>query len=71
MKRILFFILIFLIAFSIKSNAQFQWPNGAKAAVVFTYDDGLDCHLDVVVPQLDEFGLKGTFFLYRKFSKFI
>lgn len=43
-------------------NAQFQWPNGAKAAVVFTYDDALDCHLDVAVPQLDEFGLKGTFY---------
>lgn len=28
-----------------------------------TYDDGLDCHLDVVVPQLDDYGLKGTFFV--------
>ncbi len=43
-------------------NAQFKWPDGKKAAVVFTYDDGLDCHLDVAVPQLDEFGFKGTFY---------
>ena len=43
-------------------QAQFKWPDGKKAAVVFTYDDGLDCHLDVAVPQLDEFGFKGTFF---------
>lgn len=33
-----------------------------KAAVVFTYDDALDCHLDITVPQLDEFGFKGTFY---------
>jgi len=58
------FLLISLIilVFSINVNAQFKWPSGAKAAVVFTYDDGLDCHLNVVVPQLDEFGFKGTFF---------
>jgi len=43
-------------------NAQYHWPDDAKAAVVFTYDDGLDCHLDVAVPQLDQFGLKGTFY---------
>ena len=29
-----------------------QWPNGQKAAVSLTYDDGLDCHLDIVVPDL-------------------
>jgi len=44
------------------SAAQFKWPDGKKAAVVFTYDDGLDCHLDAAVPQLNEFGFKGTFF---------
>ncbi len=47
---------------SVNINAQFKWPDGKKAAVVFTYDDGLDCHLDVAVPQLDEFGFKGTFY---------
>ena len=55
-------LILILTVFAFSSNAQFKWPNGAKAAVVFTYDDGLDCDLDVVVPQLDEFGLKGTFF---------
>ena len=55
-------LILVLTVFAFSSNAQFKWPNGAKAAVVFTYDDGLDCDLDVVVPQLDEFGLKGTFF---------
>ena len=55
-------LILILTVFAFSSNAQFKWPNGTKAAVVFTYDDGLDCDLDVVVPQLDEFGLKGTFF---------
>jgi peptidoglycan/xylan/chitin deacetylase (PgdA/CDA1 family) len=41
----------------------FPWPNGAKAAVVLTYDDGMDTHLDHAVPDLDAAGLKGTFFV--------
>jgi len=40
-----------------------QWPNGAKAAVVLTYDDALSSHLDIALPALDAVGLKGTFFL--------
>lgn len=40
-----------------------QWPGGAKAAVVLTYDDALDSQLDHAVPVLDEAGFKGTFFL--------
>ncbi len=48
------------------SHAQFRWPGNAKAAVCFTYDDGLDCHLDVAVPQLDEYGFKGTFYVTGK-----
>jgi peptidoglycan/xylan/chitin deacetylase (PgdA/CDA1 family) len=41
----------------------FPWPNGAKAAVALTYDDGLDVHLDNVAPDLDAVRLKGTFYL--------
>ncbi len=64
MKRLqsipfLFVILMFLTN---SLQAQFKWPDGKEAAVVFTYDDGLDCHLDVAVPQLDMFGFKGTFY---------
>ncbi len=39
------------------------WPRGKRAAVSLTYDDGLDSQLDNVAPQLDEFGLKATFFI--------
>ncbi len=62
MKVAGFFILILFLLHSESLNAQFKWPDGKKAAVVFTYDDGLDCHLDVAVPQLNEYGFKGTFY---------
>jgi peptidoglycan/xylan/chitin deacetylase (PgdA/CDA1 family) len=41
----------------------FPWPNGARAAVVLTYDDGMGTHLDNAAPDLDAAGLKGTFFV--------
>jgi sialate O-acetylesterase len=44
-------------------NAQTDWPGGCRAAVVLTYDDGWDNHIDVVARQLDSVGLKGTFFV--------
>ena len=62
MKGIALYISIVFSFVSFNSNAQFKWPDGKKAAVVFTYDDALDCHLDVAIPQLDEFGFKGTFY---------
>lgn len=37
--------------------------NGKKCAVALTYDDALNVHLDKVVPALDSFGFKGTFYL--------
>jgi sialate O-acetylesterase len=64
MKKIVHIAFVFFLIISAPNitEAQFTWPDNAKAAVVFTYDDGLDCHLDVAVPQLDEFGFKGTFY---------
>ena len=34
-------------------RAQIAWPDGKKAAVVLTYDDGLRSQLDNVIPQLE------------------
>ena len=39
------------------------FANGARGAVSLTYDDALDAHLDVVIPQLESFGLRGTFYI--------
>lgn len=36
---------------------------GRKGAVILTYDDALNVHLDNAVPLLDSLGLKGTFYL--------
>ena len=46
-----------------ESSRPFPWPGGVKAAVVLTYDDGMDTHLDHAVPDLAAAGLRGTFFL--------
>ncbi|MBB4079592.1 sialate O-acetylesterase [Lewinella aquimaris] len=39
-----------------------RW-HGKQAAVVLTYDDALEVHLDHALPALDERGLRGTFYL--------
>lgn len=39
------------------------FPNNKRAAISFTFDDGSREHFDVVVPLLNEFGFKGTFFV--------
>ena len=39
------------------------WPNGARAAVSLTYDDGLDSQLDNAAGALAAAKLKATFFL--------
>ena len=43
--------------------ADMNWPGGAKAAICLSYDDGMSSQLQTAVPQLNEFGFKGTFFL--------
>jgi peptidoglycan/xylan/chitin deacetylase (PgdA/CDA1 family) len=48
---------------SAEAPPPFAWPNGAKAAIVLTYDDGMDTHLDIAAPDLAAAGLKGTFFV--------
>lgn len=43
--------------------SSFTFPNGAKAAICLTYDDGLPSHVNTVGPALNQYGLKGTFFI--------
>jgi peptidoglycan-N-acetylglucosamine deacetylase len=47
----------------LKENLPDQPWKGKKCAVVLTYDDALNIHLDEVIPDLDAAGLKGTFYL--------
>ena len=58
--------LALLTVHSIISNciAQSNTPwNNKKAAVVLTYDDAVDQHLDNAIPVLDSLGLKATFYI--------
>jgi sialate O-acetylesterase len=67
MKKVSFalFTLVFMCYYPIvaqNNSSSFTWPGDYQAAVCLTYDDGLDCHIDVAVPALDAHGLKGTFY---------
>src|SRR6186713_1775052 len=53
-----------IIAFSLTGYSQTVQPwNGKKGAIVLTYDDAIDQHLDNAIPVLDSLGLKATFYL--------
>ncbi len=61
MKKSLVFIALLL---SLLSHSQSNQPwHGKKCAVVLTYDDAIDQHLDNAVPLLDSLGLKATFYV--------
>lgn len=61
MKTLVALALSFVCCVSAASATK--WPDGAKAAVVLTYDDALTSQLDHAVPVLDAARFKGTFFL--------
>lgn len=55
--------LYFLLA-NLSGYAQFNQPwQGKKCAVVLTYDDAINQHLDHAIPVLDSLGLKATFYV--------
>lgn len=61
MKKI---ILLLSLVYLTTVHAQTGYPwKGKKCAVVLTYDDAIDEHLDNAVPALDSLGLKATFYI--------
>jgi len=63
--KLLQIIFLLLLLSATKSNLLSQsnnW-NNRKCAVVLTYDDALNIHLDKVIPQLNAYNFKGTFYL--------
>ncbi len=52
-----------LLPFVILHTSAQNVHNTKKAIICLTYDDGLQSHLNTVIPQLDSLGLKATFFL--------
>jgi peptidoglycan-N-acetylglucosamine deacetylase len=63
-------LLINLFVYYSLSMAQGKDWNSKKCAVVLTYDDALNVHLDNVIPLLDSLGLKATFYLPGYFPGF-
>jgi len=56
--------LYFLLGASVVSYAQHEKPwQGKKCAVVITYDDAINQHLDNAIPVLDSLKLKATFYV--------
>ena len=58
--------LTFILASSLFVSSQGQTNKAdvlKRAIICLTYDDGLETQLITVLPQLDTFGLKATFFL--------
>jgi peptidoglycan/xylan/chitin deacetylase (PgdA/CDA1 family) len=42
---------------------RWRWPDDAPAAISLTYDDGNENNLDQAIPDLEELGFRGTFYL--------
>ena len=40
-----------------------KWPDGKKAAISLTYDDGTYNQFHVALPIMEELGMKGTFYI--------
>ena len=61
MKKLLVFVVILSSIAGYSQSGQ-TW-RGKKCAVVLTYDDAIDQHLDNAIPVLDSLGLKATFYV--------
>lgn len=61
--KVIFFLILFLsIGYRVDAQQNSGW-NGKKCAVVLTYDDALNVHLDNVIPLLDSVDIRGTFYI--------
>lgn len=58
---------IIALCYGTVANAQatsgFAWPEGKKAAISLTFDDGRLSQVDHGIPVLDKYGVKATFYL--------
>ena len=41
---------------------QFSWPEGKRFAVSITFDDGRHSQLEIGIPIMDRYGVRGTFY---------
>ncbi len=63
MKKNLFVVIMNVAFVNVAFSQSGKVWNGKKCAVVITYDDAINQHLDNAIPVLDSLGLKATFYL--------
>lgn len=62
--KFLLFPVVFIVFNFFHAQAEgFMWPGERKIAVSLSYDDGLSSQLDNVVPVLDKYNLKASFYI--------
>lgn len=62
-----YLLILILIPWVLDTSSQVHLWNGKRSAVILTYDDALNVHLDNAMPLLDSLGLKATFYLSAYF----
>ena len=63
LKNTIVAAIAYLFAFSAFAQTENRNWKGKKCAVVLTYDDALNIHLDKVIPMLNSYQFRGTFYL--------
>jgi peptidoglycan-N-acetylglucosamine deacetylase len=53
----------FLMAGTGQAQSSFHWPGGQRAAISLSFDDARQSQVDVGLPLLDKYGVKGTFYV--------
>jgi len=62
--NLIFSLLLLIVTTSYAQiTKKFKWPNGAKAAIALTYDDGLSSHITTVAPILEKYNFKASFYI--------
>lgn len=61
-KNFIVLILSFILIGNVTAQSNKVWK-GKNCAVVLTYDDAINQHLDNAIPVLDSLGLKATFYI--------
>lgn len=62
-KKAVFIFFVMAISLHSCRKKKLKLWHGKECAVVLTYDDSLNEHLDNVIPALNEVDLKGTFYI--------
>src|SRR5947208_3647479 len=63
MKKFSLLISASFVLFTVNAQGNQSPWQGKRCAVVLTYDDAINQHLDNAVPLLDSLGLKATFYI--------